>query len=45
MSAAENSTENSENIVRDGLAIGARLRVAELPDVDVYKRQLVLSTV
>lgn len=33
MSAAENSTENSENIVRDGLAIGARLRVAELPDV------------
>lgn len=33
MSAAENSTENSESIVRDGLAIGARLRVAELPDV------------
>ena len=33
MSAAENSTENSENIVRDGLAMGARLRVAELPDV------------
>lgn len=33
MSAAENSTENSENIVRDGMAIGARLRVAELPDV------------
>lgn len=37
MSAAENSTENSENIVRDGLAIGARLRVAELPDVQAMQ--------
>jgi len=34
MSAAE----NSENIVRDDLALGARLRVAELADVQAMHR-------
>lgn len=33
MGASENSAENPESIVRADLALGARLRVAELPDV------------